>query len=157
MRKITYLAVFEPSEDGYGVYFPDLPGCASFGKNRKEAHKMAEEALGLHIYGMEQDGDVLPEPSEKPVVDADTEPGYLLAPVTIYPELVKNEMDSRRVRTNTTLPAWLKSIAEVNHVNYSQLLENALMEYLEIGERKEVAYAVREKIEKDKDHEIQKK
>lgn len=30
MRKLTYLAVFEPSDDGYGVYFPDLPGCITW-------------------------------------------------------------------------------------------------------------------------------
>jgi len=33
MRKLTCLAVLEPSTDGYGVFFPDLPGCISFGKD----------------------------------------------------------------------------------------------------------------------------
>ena len=33
MRKLTYLAIFEPTEDGaYSVYFPDLPGCISWGR-----------------------------------------------------------------------------------------------------------------------------
>ena len=36
MRSLTYLAIFEPSADGYGVFFPDLPGCISFGKNISE-------------------------------------------------------------------------------------------------------------------------
>ena len=65
MIKITYLAVLEPSNDGgYGVWFPDLPGCISYGKNIVEAQEMAKEALGLHLYGMELDCDIIPKPSE---------------------------------------------------------------------------------------------
>ena len=52
MRKITYLAVFESIESGYSVYFPDLPGCVSYGESFEDAQKQAAEALGLHIYGM---------------------------------------------------------------------------------------------------------
>ena len=56
----------------------------------------------------------------------------IVIPISIYPDLVKNEMDNRRVRTNITIPSWLKDIAEENKVNYSRVLEVALMEYLEI-------------------------
>ena len=52
MRKLTYLAVFEPSDDGYGVYFPDLPGCITWGDSFLSAEAAAKEALGLHLYGM---------------------------------------------------------------------------------------------------------
>ncbi len=133
MKKVTYLAVFEPSSDGYGVYFPDLPGCISFGENFETALKNAEEALGLHLYGMEKDNDEIPAPSQTPVLNEDTEKGALISPVTVFPELVKNEMDNKRVKTNVTLPVWLKELAEKNSVNYSRLLESALMEYLHVN------------------------
>jgi len=58
--KITYLAVFEPTGTGYSVYFPDLPGCVSYGEDYEEARKQAAEALWLHIYGAEKDGDEIP-------------------------------------------------------------------------------------------------
>lgn len=58
--ELTYLAVLEPSADGYGVYFPDLPGCISFEKNIEDTIKMAREALDIHIYEMEKDGDDYP-------------------------------------------------------------------------------------------------
>lgn len=132
MRKLSYLAVFEPGPDGYGVYFPDLPGCVSFGKTFEAAQKEAEDALGLHIYGMEKDGELLPEPSKTPQVDPSTAPGYLVAPVSVFPDMVKNELDNKRVKTNITLPVWLKDVAEQRRVNYSRLLETALMEYLNI-------------------------
>lgn len=135
MKKLTYLAVFEPSADGYGVYFPDLPGCISFGENFETALKNAEDALGLHLYGMEKDNEEIPTPSTTPILDEDTEKGALVSPVTVFPELVKNEMDNKRVKTNVTLPVWLKELAEQNSVNYSRLLENALTEYLHVNSR----------------------
>lgn len=136
MRKATYLGVFEPSGSGYAVYFPDLPGCVSFGSSFEEAQKEAEEALGLHLYGMEKDGDDIPEPSAAPDVDPETASGYLVSPVTVYPDLVRNELDNRRVKTNTTIPAWLKDAAEQRGgVNYSRLLETALLDYLGISFR----------------------
>jgi predicted RNase H-like HicB family nuclease len=129
MRKLTYLAVLEPSEDGgYGVYFPDLPGCISYGKTIKEAQDMAEEAVGLHIYSMEQDDEALPIPSEK--LDTEDISGCIIIPIDVFPDLIKNEMDYKRVKTNTTLPNWLKQIAEESNVNYSRILETALMDYL---------------------------
>ncbi|HBC92383.1 MAG TPA: HicB family protein [Pelotomaculum sp.] len=130
MRKLSYLAVFEPSKDGYGVYFPDLPGCVSFGATFEEAQREAADALGLHIYGMEKDGEPVPEPSKVPEIDPDTAPGYLVSPVVIFPDMVKNELDNKRVKTNITLPAWLKEAAEQKGVNYSRVLETALLDYL---------------------------
>ena len=50
MRKLSYLAVFEPSDEGYSVYFPDLPGCISYGNSYEEAQKDAADSLGLHLY-----------------------------------------------------------------------------------------------------------
>ena len=50
MRKMTYLAVFEPVGNGaYSIYFPNVLRCVSYGKNFQEAQAMAQEALELHI------------------------------------------------------------------------------------------------------------
>ena len=105
MKKITYLAVFEPGDDGYSVYFPDLPGCISFGKDFETAQREASDALGLHLYGLESAGEQIPPPSEKPEIDLETADGYLVSPVTTFPELTRNELDNRRVQTNVTIPA----------------------------------------------------
>lgn len=133
MRKITYLAVMEPSKDGgYAVFFPDVPGCITYGESFEEARKMAEEAVGLHIYTLECDGEEAPEASE--TISPEDAQGCLVCPVTIFPDLIKNEMDNKRVKTNITLPVWLKRIAEERSVNYSRVLETALMDYLGIQE-----------------------
>ena len=138
MRKLTYLGVFEPSGSGYAVYFPDLPGCVSYGESFEAAQKEAEDALGLHLYGMEKDGEEIPAPSASPVIDPETAAGYLVSPVTVFPDLVRSELDNRRVKTNTTIPSWLKEAAEQHGgVNYSRLLETALIDYLGISFRPE--------------------
>lgn len=134
MRKLTYLAVFEPTETGYSVYFPDLPGCASYGEDFEEAQRQATEALELHIFGMEKDGDAIPVPSKVPKVDPDTMAGYMVSPITVFPDLVRNELDSRAVKTNLTIPAWLKELAESQGVNYSKVFQTALMDYLGISQ-----------------------
>jgi len=128
MRKSTYLAVLEPSNDGYGVFFPDIPGCISFGTDIEEAQANAKEALELHVYGMEKSGEELPAASR--TLDAEEVEGCIVSAVTILPDLVKHEMDNRRVKTNVTIPSWLKDLAEANKVNYSKLLESSLLDYL---------------------------
>lgn len=129
MRKLTYFAIFEPSTAGvFGVYFPDLPGCISMGDDFQHAQAMAKEALGLHLWGMEKDGDIIPTPTQPPFED--TPAGAIIAPITVFPEVVKNEMDNRSVKTNITLPAWLKELAEKQGVNFSQITQAAIKEYL---------------------------
>lgn len=131
MLNLTYLAILEPGEDGsYGISFPDLPGCFSFCDSLAEAGPMAAEAASLHVYGMEQDGEAIPEPST--TLSEEVTSGMLVMPVTIHPDLYRMKRDNERVKTNITLPAWLKRIAEEQKVNYSRLLENALMDYLQL-------------------------
>ncbi len=131
MLNLTYLAVLEPGEDGsYGISFPDLPGCFSFGENLAEAQQMAAEAASLHVYGMECDDEEIPTPSVS--LPQDITEGMIVMPVTIYPDIYRMKRDNERVKTNITLPAWLKRIAEEQKVNFSRLLESALLDYLQI-------------------------
>lgn len=129
LRQITYQGVFEPAEGGaFSVYFPDLPGCVSYGETLEDAQRNAQDALGLHIYGMEKDGDPLPAPSATPEVDPETAEGYLVCPVTVFPGLVRDELDNRRVKTNVTIPAWVRELAQERGLNCSKLLETAILD-----------------------------
>ena len=126
MRNMTYLAIFEPEENGaYSIYFPSVSGCTSYGKDFQEAQVMAKEALELHIYGMEKDGDELPVENFS---DIKTSADNIVYAITVYPDFVKNQMDNRRVRTNCTIPYDLKRKAEARGINFSQALETALEE-----------------------------
>jgi len=130
MRKLSYLAVLEPTKAGYSVYFPDLPGCISIGNSIQDASENAKEALELHVYGTELDGDTLPDASQ--TLNAEEIKDCIVVPITIYPDLVKQKLDNRKVKTNCTLPAWVKNLAEENKLNYSQLLETSILDCLGI-------------------------
>ena len=55
-----YLALFEYNDDtdGFGVVFPDLPGCFSAGVDFDDSFRMAHEALSLYA----EDEPELPSP-----------------------------------------------------------------------------------------------
>ena len=131
MRKAIYLAVFETDKNsGISVYFPDVPGCVSCGDNFDHALQNAKEALALHIYGMEKDGEALPERTDTiPEMSA----GDMVVPVMVYPDVVKDEINNRREKTTVTIPHWLKSAAEAEGLNYSRLLETAIKETLGVA------------------------
>lgn len=65
MKKDTYIypAYFTFEENGITIEFPDLPGCLSCATTAEEAFRHAREALGLHLFGMEQDNDPIPAPT----------------------------------------------------------------------------------------------
>lgn len=62
-EKDLYPAVFFYEKGKIDILFPDFPGCVSQGKNKKEAMRMAKEALRLHICGLREDEYPLPEPT----------------------------------------------------------------------------------------------
>ncbi|WP_067557396.1 type II toxin-antitoxin system HicB family antitoxin [Faecalibaculum rodentium] len=125
MKTKTYLAVMEPCDSGYGVYFPDFPGCVASGKTIDQAARIAKDALSMHYYALEEESEEIPEPSQS--LSAEDTAGNVVTPITIYPELLHEEYRNRRVKTNTTIPAWLKAAAEEKGINFSRVLENALM------------------------------
>jgi predicted RNase H-like HicB family nuclease len=63
MRKYYPALLHHHAADAdYGVTFPNFPGCVSCGDTQQEAIEMAHEALQLHVKGMTEDGETLPEP-----------------------------------------------------------------------------------------------
>jgi predicted RNase H-like HicB family nuclease len=77
----AYIALIHKDKDSdFGVSFPDFPGVVTAGLDLDDARHMAEEALNLHIRGMLEDKDVLPEPStlEKVMEDTDNRQGVAM-------------------------------------------------------------------------------
>ena len=69
---MDYIAYLHKDRDSdFGVSFPDFPGCVTAGRTLEEARRMAAEALALHIEGMIEDGEVVPEPSNLDVLESD--------------------------------------------------------------------------------------
>lgn len=78
----TYPAFFYFDEDGITIEFPDLPGCLPCAQTQEEAFRNAKEALSLHLYGMEQNHDEIPEPT--PVAQLMPEDGAVVVGGSFY-------------------------------------------------------------------------
>jgi predicted RNase H-like HicB family nuclease len=121
MAIVFYPAIIERAEsDGYGVFFPDLPGCTSGGDTIQHAADQAREALGFHIAGMLEDGEQIPKPTPLEDIPTDVEvkeAARVLVPVSIT--------SHRSVRVQITLPEDL--IEQIDRVasNRSRFLAEA--------------------------------
>lgn len=134
MRKDHYVfpAIFDYAEDGISIEFPDLPGCLPSAHSTEEAIKNAKEAMALHLHTMEEDGDVIPEPT--PVSKLQLQPNQIPFLVEVYMPMYRDAIESNFVRKNVTLPAWLEKLANKHKMNYSQILQSAIKERLGIKE-----------------------
>lgn len=96
-----YIALIHKDADSdYGVSFPDLPGVITAGTDLDDARTMAAEALALHLEGLAEDGEAVPEPSSLEEIMADVENRDGVAVLIPAPsEGVKS------VRVNITLPS----------------------------------------------------
>lgn len=124
----AFPAFFYCAPDGVAIEFPDLPGCLPCAKNVEEAFRTAKEALGLHLYGMEQDGDEIPAPT--PVSQLRPDEGGIVAMIEVFMPSVRDKINNRVVKKTLTIPAWLNREAEAAHVNFSQVLQDGLKSYL---------------------------
>lgn len=91
--------IHKDADSDYGVSFPDFPGCVSAGTTLDEARAGAEEALALHIEGMTEDGEAVPEPTSLEDVMADPVNRDGVAILVKAPQ-----PDQRSIRVNVSLP-----------------------------------------------------
>lgn len=129
--KLIYPAIFEKLEeqDGYCVTFPDLRGCVTQGASLSEAIENAQDAASGWVLDELEDGNAVPKASD--IRDVDCKDGFV--------NLIMLDMDGyaekygdKAVRKNCTIPAWLNTAAEKNNVNFSAVLQEALMEKINL-------------------------
>jgi predicted RNase H-like HicB family nuclease len=58
---MQYIVIIEKGPMSYGAYVPDLPGCVAVGGTREEAEELIKGAIEMHLEGMREDGDPIPE------------------------------------------------------------------------------------------------
>lgn len=131
--KLIYPACFYPDrKNGYTVIVPDLPGCVTEGDTLAEAVDMAVDAASGWLLTEVLDNKPLPKASDIKAVMADEYEDGFVSIISIDLEEYSKKYGDKAVKKNLTIPAWLNSIAEKKNVNFSQILQNALMEHLEI-------------------------
>ncbi|WP_127585777.1 type II toxin-antitoxin system HicB family antitoxin [Paenibacillus koleovorans] len=131
-----FWAAFHYSPDGVSVRFPDLPGCFTSGDTAEEAHVAAREALGGFLCVMENDNDVIPDPSTLDRIIGQLEEGEAACDIQVYMPTVREAMESKAVKKTLTVPKWLADEGERHNLNFSQILQDGLKRSLGINAEK---------------------
>lgn len=128
--KYIYTATFEPNENGTKYYcrVPDLPGCITTGNSIDEAIEMITDAASGWLVVAEDEGDAIPEatPQHKLSIPDNAACSIIRIDTIAY----RAATDTRAVRKNVSLPAWMASLADKRGVNCSQVLQDGLMQLL---------------------------
>lgn len=135
MKKDHYIypAIFDYAEEGISISFPDLPGCFSCADSDEEALSMAKDALGLHLYSMEEDNDDIPNPT--PINKIKLEENQVVVLIEVFMPSMRQAIENYSVKKTLSIPQWLNKLAIERNINFSQVLQSALKEQLGIQER----------------------
>ncbi len=133
MKKLIYYpAIFHKEGDSYRVEFPDLEGCFSKGKDLEEAFNNSKEALGMYL---DKDGDTYNRTINKPsnVIDMIKNNKEGLVLVVEYDSLAYGKKyKNKAIKKTLSIPEWLNDAAIKNNVNFSSVLQEALIEKLNL-------------------------
>lgn len=123
-------AVFEICDNGISIQFPDLPGCLPCAENITDAVANAKEALQLHLYGMEEDKEEIPEPTVFNDIKVEKNQSVMLIEVCMAS--FREKQHKKFVKKTLSIPSWLNIEAERYNINFSQTLQEALKAKLNI-------------------------
>ncbi len=119
---------FEPGRE-IAVVFPDLD-CATSGENEDDALLSARECLGCVLHGLEEDGEEIPAPT--PLTQIKTKENERTVLIDVFMPSIRLAQVNRSVNRTVTLPAWLNAAALEKGINFSQVLQDALKDKLDI-------------------------
>ena len=133
MSKISYPAVFYEDDNSYFVEFPDLQGCLSSGTTIESAFENAKEALGLYL---DSNDDIYNRVINKPSSIKEIRSKNVDAIVMLveYDSIeYAKKYKTKAVKKTLSIPEWLNDLATKENVNFSSVLQEALVKKLHIN------------------------
>lgn len=134
----AYPACFYKEEDGqYSVIFPDLNHLATCGDTLEEVLVMAIDCLAGYLYSLKKSNEKIPVPSTIENIKPDSEStDYVNCFVNIVTvdvdEYAKTHFE-KSVKKTLTIPKWLNDTAVSNNINFSKVLQKALISELKLN------------------------
>lgn len=127
MNKLFFPAIFHVAEEGgFWITFPDLPECMTQGDNMQEAYEMAVDALGLALVSREQEKQEIPAASELSNISIGKNEYCVIVEFDML--AYKKQTNSKAVKKTLSIPEWLNEAATAAGVNFSQVLQEALLQ-----------------------------
>ena len=131
LEKVFYPVIFHIEEKGYSTFVPDLDGCFSQGDDMSQAVAMTQEAIGLMLEEYLEKSEELPKPSKIEKIKKDKNDFVVMVEFDPVKYLERNS--NKAVKKTLTIPNWLNVIAEKNKINFSQILQKAIRQELNIN------------------------
>ncbi|TCU72812.1 putative RNase H-like HicB family nuclease [Tissierella praeacuta] len=136
MKKVYPVIIYkkEANEEYHVVYVPDLDKTTQ-GEDIVECIEMARDLIGITLVGLEEDNKAIPEPFTNNNLYAFNDEGFEVEFKTIVDidvELYKKRLQNRSVKKTLTIPYYLNEAAEKEGINFSQLLQEALKDKLQL-------------------------
>lgn len=127
--KLVYPAVFTPciEKEGYTVEVPDLPGCVTEGKDLVDAIEMGVDAASGWVLCELEEGNNIPAPSLRKENIKLEDPESFVSMLVLDMDAYAEKYGDKTVRKNITIPAWLNTYGEKNNINFSRVLQDALL------------------------------
>lgn len=131
MAKYVYPAVFtEEAEGGYSIAFPDVPGCFTGAETLEEGIAMAQDALCLMLYDLEEAKREINKPTQ--IQNVHTEANEFVTLISCDTLEYRKFFNNKAVKKTLSIPAWLNTMAEREELNFSAVLQEALKAKLNI-------------------------
>ena len=129
-RKVCPIVLTNEGTDFY-VEIPDFD-IATQGTDLADAIAMARDAIGLMGIDMIDEGKELPVPNS---VDFKIKVGDICTLVDVDFVEYRRRVDNKAVKKNCTIPYWLSVEAEKAGLNYSKILQDAIIKRLNLKAR----------------------
>ena len=127
MKQYFYPALFHTAEEGgFWVSFPDIPECLTEGDSMEDAYQMAVEALGLALTDRIHNHEPVPSPSAPHQISPDNASDLVII-LHFDMDAYQKKHNSRAVKKTLSIPEWLNEEAMSMEVNFSQVLQEALI------------------------------
>ena len=127
MKKLFYPALFHKAEEGgFWITFPDYPECMTQGEDIQNAYEMAWDALGLAIVSRLESKEALPVPTEPYAIPLDSDTFCVIAAFDLI--AYQKRHNSKAVKKTLSIPEWLNEAATDMNINFSQVLQDALLQ-----------------------------
>lgn len=135
----VYPAVFFKEENGYSVIFPDLNDLATDGDTLSEAMMMAIDCLAGYLFTAKIDNVAVSNPSDMKNISPEVIAKELgLSYEEAFVNLVSVDVEeyaklhfNKSVKKTLTIPEWLNKEALSKGINFSQVLQEALISKLQ--------------------------
>lgn len=124
-EKLFYPAIFHKEEKGYWVSFPDVPEALTEGDNMQEAYEMAVDCLGLALSVKAEENEIFPTPSVPENIQLNADEFLVVVEFDFLD--YKKRTNSKAIKKTLSIPEWLNQEALNKGINFSQVLQEALV------------------------------